>query len=252
MRTLAALVFLLASSPALAGEARLYIAPQYVQTHLTGDARVSGDTGVPPTTFSLEDTLGVDPDVPAPTVEGFVKFLGARLSFGWTHSEADGRTTLDELVVFDGGAFLPGQTVETQIDMTRYKLLFGGDFGVKVVNGGFLVGAQLIDISAELTSSTLEEEESMRLPLPAVGGFIGVHPVDWLAIHAELTGISVTLSDVHTKMLDGFAGIDFLLASRVGLGVGYRYFMLDADDEDEDNAVDLVQRGVYVGLSLHL
>src|SRR5262245_44584450 len=111
------LPLVLASSPVLAGEARFYLAPQYAQTKLTGDARVSGDTGIPPTTFDLEGTLGVDPEVGAPSVEGWVKLLGARLAFGYIHTGADGETTLDDLVVFDGQPFLPGQRVETSIDM---------------------------------------------------------------------------------------------------------------------------------------
>jgi hypothetical protein len=238
--------------PAMAGEARFYLAPQYAQTHFSGSARVSGDTGIPPTDFNLEDTLDVDPEVGTGAIEGWVKIFGSRIAFGYNSLEADGETVLTDLVSFDGGVFLPGQSVATDIEMTRYKLLFGYDFGVKVVNAGFLVGAQYIDLSAEMRSALATEQENMSLPVPVVGGSIGIHPLGWLAIHAELTGMSVTVDDIRTKLLDGFAGVDFLLASRVGFGIGYRYFMLDAEDRDEDNAVDLVQRGVYAGVSLHL
>ena len=250
----AAAITLMTAAPAVAGEARIYIAPQYVMSHLSGEATVSGGESLPGTEFDLEDTLGVDPDVTAGTIEGFLKFLGTRLSFGYSHTNTDGEAVLDDPLVFDGEPFIPGERIRTEIDMKRYKLLFGYDFSLKVVNAGFLVGAHLIDIEGDIDSLTLPHNQTadLNLPVPAVGGTLGIHPLGWLAIHGELTGMSANISGVRTKLIDGYAGVDFLFAAKAGIGIGYRYFVLDGEDEDEGNAVDIVQRGVYASVSVHL
>jgi hypothetical protein len=249
---LTALICLAAAGLARAGEARIYLSPQIAQTHLTGSAQVSDSGPLEGTSFDLEDTLDVDPEVRMTGIEGFARILFGRISFGYYEGEAEGSTRLDELVLFNGEPFLPGERVDSTIDMRRYKLLFGYDLGLKVVNIGFMGGAQVIDLDASLEASLHEEQEDVRLPVPVIGVSLAAHPIGWLNIHSELSGLSVTVSGVRTRLLDGFAGVDFLAFSKVGVSLGYRYFTLDAEDDDEGDAIDLSQRGVYAGVTLHL
>jgi hypothetical protein len=246
------LSFLPASAPS-AGEAIVYAVPQIFASRLTGDAQVSANGSPEGTSFDLQDTLGLDQDVNTPGIEGFARILlVGHISFSHFRSQADGSARLDDPLEFNGETFAAGERVDTEIEMSRYKLLFGYNLGLKVVNIGFLGGAHLVDLDARMEGAGHEEQEDLRLPVPAVGVSIGIHPLKWLALHGELSGFSVTVSGFRTRLLDGYAGVDFLLASKVGLGLGYRYFLLEAEDDDEGDSVDLAQRGAYAGLSLHL
>jgi hypothetical protein len=236
-----------------AGEAIFYAVPQIFASRLTGDAQVSAGGAAGGTVFDLEDTLGIDPDVNTPGIDGFARIaLVGHISFSHFRSEADGSARLEEALEFDGETFLAGERVETDLEMSRSKLLFGYNLGLKVVNIGFLGGAHLVDLNARISGPGREEEEDLRLPVPAIGISVGVHPIKWLAVHGELSGFHITVSGFRTRLLDGFAGVDFLLASKIGLSLGYRYFLLDAEDDSEGDSVDLAQRGAFAGLSVHL
>jgi len=235
---------------ARAGEAHVYLAPYAFDSSLTGTALVSG--GRTGTDFDLEDTLGLDPDDTVHGLDGFFKFAGSRIAFGYSSGSYDGGARLDEDVVFDGTTFPAGVKVRPEIDMKRYKLMYGFDFSFTVVNVGFLVGGQYVDIESRLKSSGLSESESLKTPIPAVGATLGIHPVSHLAIHAELTGFHAKIAGVDATMIDGFAGVDYLFVPHFGISGGYRYFALDATDDHQENSVDIKQRGPFVALVLHL
>lgn len=249
---IATLLALMSAGSSSAGEATFYAVPQYFASRLTGDAQVSGGS-VDGTHFDLQDTLDVDRDVTTPGIEGFANILVVgHISFSHFRSEADGSARLEAPLEFNGESFAAGERVDTTIEFNRSKLLFGYSLGLKVVTIGFLGGAHLVNLTAKVEGAGHEESEDMNLPIPVVGVSLGVHPLKWLALHGELSGLSVTVSGVHARLLEGFAGVDLLAASKVGISLGYRHFVLDADDKDEGDAVDLAQRGAYAGLSIHL
>jgi len=234
-----------------AGEAHLYLAPYYYNTDFSGEGRLAG--GSFGTDFDLEDTLGVDTGEKIAGFEGFVKFLGSRIEFGYSNSDYEGSTTLGSDLIIDGTTFSAGELTRTKVSFDHYKLMYGFDFNFKVVNVGFLVGAHVLDIEQKVVSSagTLAQDD-LRAPVPAVGVSLGVHPVSRMAIHGELTGFSATFSGVDVTLVDGFAGIDVYVIPNLGLSAGYRYLRIDATDDDEDNSFDLRQAGPYVGIALHL
>jgi len=124
---------------------------------------------------------------------------------------------------------------------------------VKIVNVGFLIGGHMVDVDARVKStSTGRQKEDLRAPVPVVGVTLGIHPIPQIAIHAQASGMSVTVSDVKAKLIDGFVGVHYLPIPKFGLVAGYRYFSLDAEDKDEEDRVDIKQRGPYAGIALHL
>jgi len=250
----AALFCLLAAAgvvEARAGEAHLYLAPYLFDSSLTGNALVSG--GKTGTDFDLEDTLGLDPDEKVRGIEGFAKFFGSRIEFGYNQGTYKGGRKLTDDLVFDGTTYSTGETVRPEIDLKRYKLMYGYDFGLKVVNAGFLIGGYYIDLDAKLRSSAgFSESARLSAPVPGIGATLGIHPVSQLAIHAEISGFHANMWGYETTLLDAFAGIDYLFVPKFGISAGYRYFALDAKDDDEGNMVDVKQRGPFVALALHL
>ncbi|HEY3174668.1 MAG TPA: hypothetical protein VGK94_02795 [Candidatus Polarisedimenticolia bacterium] len=240
------------AGPILAGEARFYLAPYGFASRLTGDAQVSdGTTG---TEFNLEDTLGVEPRENILGLDGFVKILGSRIGFGYSEGDHAGDAVLDQTVTFNGQTYTSGDRVHTEIDFKRYRLMYGYDFSLKVVNFGILVGLHGIDVDARLESeiSGLREGKNLRGVIPAVGATLGIHPISKLAIHAEASGLALTISGVKVKLIDGFAGVDWLFVPKFGVKAGYRYFVLDAQDDDEQDSLNLRQTGPFAGIALHL
>jgi hypothetical protein len=240
-----------ARTPALAGEAHVYISPYAFDSKLTGTGQVSD--GSPGTKFDLEDTLGLDTKETAKGLDGFVKFLGSRIDFGYYHSDYSGGESLSNTLVFNGTTYAAGETVHSKIDLTHYRLMYGFDFGIKVVNVGFLIGGHLVDVDARVKSSPSgRESEELRAPVPVVGVTLGIHPISQIAIHAEVSGMAATAFGVKARLFEGFAGINYLPFARFGIVAGYRYFTLDAEDNDAGDKADLKQRGPYAGIAFHL
>lgn len=245
------LLLIAGTATARAGEAHIYLAPYAFDSRFTGTGQVSG--GSSGTEFDLEDTLGVDPKETISGLDGFVKFLGSRIDFGYGHGSYSGSEKLSDPLVFNGVTYSPAEKVSSDIDFTHYRLMYGFDFGLKIVNVGFLVGGHYIEAEARVKSTpTGEEQETLRGPVPAVGVTLGIHPISQLAIHAQVSGLSVTVSDIKAKLIDGFAGVHYFPIPKIGVMIGYRYFVLDAEDKDEENKIDIVQRGPYAGIALHL
>ncbi len=238
-------------SHAAAGEARFYIAPYFQASQLTADGRVSGSAGG--TDFNLEETLGVDPAQNLAGVDLFVKFFGMRFQASYYKDESSGSETLSEDFAFEDTLFGTGERIETELKLERYEGLLGFDFGAMVVNAGFLAGVQVINLDSSIASETgTLEEQDLHLPMPVVGATLGIHPIDKLAIHAKVTGMAAKVSGIDARLFDGFVGVDYYFLPKFGLTVGYKAFILDAEDEDEGNEVDMNQTGPYAGLSFHL
>ncbi len=242
---------LLLTAQALADEARVYVAPIFQNSQLTGDGRVSG--GSVGTDFNLEDDLGVGPDEALVGVNAFFKFFGQRIQFSYYQDGISGTETLSETLMFDGTTFNVNERVETDIDLKRYELLYGFDLGFKIINFGFLGGAQLIDLDTSVRSSAgTVEDQDLYLPIPVIGVTLGIHPTDNWAIHAKLSGMSASISDYEGSVLDAHIGVDYLFLGKFGVSLGYKAFLFDVTEEEEDNNLDLDQKGPYIGLSLHL
>ena len=245
------LFFVVGITAAAAGEAHIYLAPYGFASRFTGDGQVSGNSSG--TRFDLQDTLGIDPKDTMYGVDGFFKFLGSRIDFGYNKGSYQGSERLSSPLVFNNGTYSPGERVRSDIDFTHYRLMYGFDFGLKVVNVGFLIGGHLVDADATVKSSLSgREHDTLRAPVPAVGVTLGVHPISQLAIHAQVSGMSVTISNIKAKLIDGFAGVHYFPIPRLGVMVGYRYLLVDAEDKDKQDKVNIRQRGPYAGIALHL
>ena len=245
---LTSLCFVFAAPANAAGEAHLYVSPYFQNTSFDGNGMIDGGTN-----FNFEDTLGLESSQVFTGVEGFGKFLGQRIQFSYHSDGTSGSETLSSNLIFNGATFNAGERISTEMDMERWEVMYGMDFGFKVVNIGFLFGVQVIDFNAAVDSSSgLDEEEDLHLPMPVIGFTFGAHPIDKLAIHAKVSGMSVTVSNIDATLIDGFVGIDYYFVWKLGLSVGYRAFILDATDDDTNNMVDMNQTGPYLGLSLHL
>ena len=244
------LILLAAITTASAGEAHLYIAPYLFDSRFTGDGRVSG--GSTGTAFDLQDTLGIDPSRSISGVDGFVKFLGSRIDFGYNHGGYTGSEHLRDPLVFSGTTYSAGENLQSDVDFNHYRLMYGFGLGLKVVDVGFLVGGHYLDVDARVRSSaTGREEETLRAPVPAVGVTLGVH-LSRFAIHAQVSGFSVTVSSIKANLIDGFAGVHYLPIPNLGVMVGYRYFTSDLEDKDKEDKVNIKQHGPYAGIALHL
>jgi len=246
-----ALVALTFVSAAAAGEARFYVAPFFQASQLSADGRVSGSAGG--TDFNLEETLGVDPSQNLAGVDLFVKFFGMRFQASYYNDETTGSGTLSDDFAFEDTIFGTGEDIETELKLQRYEGLLGFDFGAMLVNAGILAGVQVINLDSTITSETgTVEEKDLDVPIPVVGATLGIHPNDRLSIHAKVSGMAANVSDIDAKLFDGYIGIDWHFVPKFGVTVGYKAFILDAEDEEEGNEVDMNQTGPYAGLSFHL
>jgi hypothetical protein len=253
LAAIAILIGAWASTAVVAEEAHLYLAPYGFTGNMGGGGQVAdGGNG---TSFDLEDTLGLDPGDSLRGVDGFFHLAMFQLTFGYQENGYSGASTLSQDLDFNGETFPTGEEIHTDLDYKHYKAMLGMSFGVPMVSFGFLVGAHLIeaDTRIEAPGVGLGEHEDFSIPVPAVGATLGVHPLKQLTIHGEITGMSANVSGIEEKMVDAFASLEYLfLGGKFGIMAGYRYFDLEASDDDEDNHVDLKFHGPYAGIALHL
>ena len=129
-------------------------------------------------------------------------------------------------------------------------------FGLPMVSVGFIGGVHQIDVASEIqsrTTNSLNEQQDFSIPVPAIGVTVGVHPLKQLSIHGEASGMSAHVSGIEERMLDTYASLEYLfLGGKFGLMAGYRYFSLEAKEDDKDNHVNMKMHGPYAGLVLHL
>ncbi len=253
--TLLAAIFVIAcagaASSTLAGEATLYLAPYGFMGNLGGGGQVAdGGAG---TDFDLEDTFGLDSEERLLGVDGFFHVAMFQFSFGYQENGYSGGSTLSQDLDFNGATFPAGSNIRSEFDLKHYKGMVGLTFGVPMVSFGFILGAHQIEVDTQISSSGLDEQEDFSIPVPAVGVTFGVHPLKQLTIHGEASGMSAHVSGIEERMIDAYASMEYLfLGGKFGITAGYRYFDLEASDDDQDNHVDLKMHGPYAGFALHL
>lgn len=248
----AMLCLALIASPALAGTDRLKINLSAWPAALSGEERVDGG-GLTGTSVNLQDTLGLDNQT-FPEVHVALKLLGpVRLLGSYYTTSYEGEETLTQSVTFNGTTYSSSEQVSSQMDLDLGRVLFSlSPVNFKRVNLGLMLGADLLKVRSELSSSTTgQEQKDFTAPVPVVGVNLTLQPIDKLVFYVEASGMSVNVSNVDGQILDGIARVEYYFLPWFAITGGYRFFNFDVT-HDTYGRVNIDQKGAQLGLAFRL
>ncbi len=174
-----------------------------------------------------------------------------RATLGYESNSFSGSSTLDRTIIFHGMTFLAGTEIESDLDLTCWKLGYDYAFvsgasnssGVTVRGG---LSAWLWDYEGRVRSDVTSQDTSR--------GFSHVFPVatleaegrfNWLHLGARLAGGA--LAD-DRYVIDAEASVGVTLGSVASFDVGYRWMNLSFDETTNEG--DLTLYGPFAGLSI--
>jgi len=215
---------------------------------LSGDIRVD-DAGIVGTKLDFKDDLDVD-DESYPVIEVFAGIGKHHFSLAFSNADYEGDTVLTKDIYFNGELFQVNERVVSSLEYDHYDVMYRYDL-IDLENllaGGSLglvARLMVFDGSASVASATVIAKEDFTAPIPMVGANFHVGTLkDILEARVLVTGIGYSGNTVF----DGQAEISLTPFPFLDIHGGYRFFIIDVDEDDA--AVDYDNSGPYVALTV--
>ncbi len=215
---------------------------------LSGDIRVD-DAGIVGTELDFEGDLGVD-DESYPVIEVFAGIGKHHFSFAFYNADYDGDTVLTDGIYFNGEFFQAKERVVSSLEYDYYDVMYRYDL-IDLENllaGGSLglvARLTVFDGFASITSATVTAKEDFTAPIPMIGVNFHVGILkDILEARVLVTGIGYN----GNTAFDGQAEISLTPFPFLDINGGYRFFIIDVDEDDA--ALDYDNSGPYVALTV--
>ena len=161
----------------------------------------------------------------------------------------DGASTLSRTFSFGGVSFTINEDVDTHVGIDNYRFLSG--FAVvktAPIRLYVLLGLGYYHLEGRVVGSVSgEAEESLDIPAPLLG-LLFQAKVTRVLFEVEVSGLTVSFSDVGADYVDIKASVGVTLFKVAALRAGYRYVLLNAHVSDFD--VDATLDGFFLGLGV--
>lgn len=191
------------------------------------------------TLISAEDDLGLDDAEILPQAE--ITLLPGerhlvRLSGFASHRSAE--KILDKLIEFDNEVYLPGERVDSELNLTMVGFTYGYRFIVR--DRGELtatLGVQVSEVEANavVRSRVIRDSESGVAPLPLIGVEGRYDFTQRWGFEGRAQYLTADIDEVDGEILDARAAITWRMNPHFVLGLGYRTFTIQVDSRDADD-----------------
>jgi len=215
---------------------------------LSGDIRVD-DAGIVGTELDFKDDLGID-DESYPVIEVFAGIGKHHFSLAFFNADYDGDTVLTKEIYFNGEYFQVHERVVSSLEYDHYDVMYRYDL-IDLENllaGGSLglvARLMVFDGSVSIASATVTAIEDFTAPIPMIGVNFHVGILkDILEARVLVTGIGYS----GNTAFDGQAEISLTPFPFLDIHGGYRFFIIDVDEDDA--ALDYDNSGPYVALTV--
>lgn len=202
------------------------------------DLRIDPTLATPGTPINAEDDLGLDDSDLLPLAE--ITLLPGerhliRLSgFGMRRRA---QKIIDRTIVFDDQTYLPGERVNSTLNMTMLGLTYGYSV-VKTpqLDIALTFGVQVIEVEANavVTSRVVRDSETGVTPLP-LAGIEGRYDFNerW-STELRLQYLSVEFDEIDGSVMDARVALTWRNNPYLVFGLGYRTFGVEVDSRDLD------------------
>jgi len=215
---------------------------------LSGELKVDG-SGIPGTTFDLENDLGMD-DKSYPVIEIFGGLGNHHLSFSYYGADYEGSKTLSTAFSFNGLTFTANTPFTSSLKYDVYDFMYQYDLlDMENILAGFSLGlvgkVKLFDGNISVKSATQSTDQAFSAPIPMVG--LNLHMgilADILEARLLVAGISYGVGTIF----DSQADISYTPFPFLDIHGGYRFFTIDIDTDDVQ--ADYSTSGPYVAITV--
>ena len=211
--------------------------------------RIDPTLATPGTPINAEDDLGLDDSDVLPL--GEITLLPGerhivRLSgFGMRRRA---QKVITKTIVFDDQTYLPGERVNSTLNMTMIGLTYGYSV-VKLPQFDFALtfGVQVVEVEANavVPSRVVRDSETGVTPLPLAGIEGRYDFTDRWSAEARVQYLSVEFDEIDGSVMDARAAITWRKNPYLVFGLGYRSFGVEVDSQDVDTPgrVDMQMAG---------
>jgi hypothetical protein len=190
------------------------------------------------TLLSAEDDLDLDDSKLLPLAEITLlpgeRHLVRLSGFSLRRSASN---TIARTIVFDDQTYLPGEQVDSTLNLTMLGLTYGYSIvKARNIDVALSFGIQVLEVEANavVRSRVVRDAETGVTPLPLIG-FEGRYDFnDRWSVEARLQYISVEIDDVEGSLMDARAALTWRMNPHLAIGLGYRNFNVDVDSRDLD------------------
>lgn len=215
---------------------RLGFEPFYWQSQLEGDITIS-QRNIPGTTIDFKDVLNLEEKKGIPEGELWLRTgKRSKLIFSYFEVEHKGQEVITQSFTYKGQTYAVGLDVssrlKTQVGSFAYQFNFlqgkGGELG-------FLLGVKYLAFDTEIKAlGIIDRQAGIEGLLPSVGLAGQLNFGKYLSWDTKVSGIGGNYSDISASLYDGWSRIMVHFGKHWGIGAGYRYFALNAKDDDNE------------------
>jgi hypothetical protein len=235
----------------VAEEAHFHIVPHALFKDLSGNGFATGSGATQGTDYDLDNDLDAGGTDLHLGLDLFGRFGRHRVVAGYSLGDHSGDSSLSGNLNFSGAPFTAaGGDVESEIELTRRRLLYGFSFvNLSMLDFGVLVGSDGYEVTTLVSQGGTDRKVELDSIAPALGLNLGIRPPAVpLRIYVEGVFSSGKISDVDTTLTDAYVALDWYIIGLFGLEFGYRYYDLESDDTDQEATFEYRFAGPYAGL----
>ncbi|WP_161812729.1 porin family protein [Steroidobacter agaridevorans] len=220
-------------------EDRFRVEVMTLSANLDTDIRVDPTLATPGTLVDAEEDLGLDDNKLLPLAE-ITLLPGDRhlIRLSGFSLRRSARQAIDESIVFDDQIYLPGEVVDSTLNLTSVGLTYGYSI-VKLRNFDLALtfGIQIVEVDANavVRRRVVRESETAVTPLP-LAGIEGRYDFnDRWSFEARVQYLSVEFDEIDGSVLDARAALTWRMNPYLVFGLGYRTFDVEVDSRDVDD-----------------
>jgi hypothetical protein len=202
------------------------------------DLRIDPTLAAQGTMINAEDDLGLDDSDLLPLGE-ITLLPGDRhlIRLSGFAMRRSAQKQINRTIVFDDQTYLPGELVDSTLNMTVFGLTYGYSIvKMQQLDIALTFGIQVVEVEANavVRSRVVRDAETGVTPLP-LGGIEGRYDFnDQWSAEMRLQYISVEFDEINGSVMDARAALTWRKNPYLVFGVGYRMFGVEVDSQDID------------------
>ena len=239
-------------------EDRFRVEVMTLSADLDTDLRVDPTLATQGTLINAEDDLGLDDHKLMPLAE-LTLLPGERhlirLS-GFSLRRAASQA-IDQTIVFDDQTYLPGERVDSTLNLTSFGLTYGYSiYKSQRLDVALSFGVQIVEVEANavVRSRVVRDSETGVTPLPLAGLEGRFDFNDRWSLEARVQYLSVEFDEIDGSVLDARGALTWRMNPYLVFGLGYRQFdvKVDSRDTDDPGLFDMTMAGPVLFLRASL
>lgn len=220
-------------------EDRFRVEVMTLSADIDTDIRVDPTLATPGTLINAEDDLGLDDNKLLPLAE-ITLLPGDRhlIRLSGFSLRRSARKEIDQTIVFDDQTYLPGEPVDSTLNLTSVGLTYGYSVvKTRSVDVALSFGVQIVEVEANalVRRRVVRESETAITPLPLVGIEGRFDFNERWSIEARAQYLSVEFDEIDGSVLDARAALTWRMNPYLVFGLGYRTFDVQVDSRDIDD-----------------